>query len=614
MGSSKLRWKFSFRRPAAAASSPSHSASSSPSFTTEMPVEFLCPISRSIMADPVIVPSGHTFERSCIQGCLDLAFPPPGLPLDLHLPFSSPAAAPQLLLIPNAALKSAIFAWCARCGLPPPHPVPTEAALALVRCLMPRDRSTPPSATVPVATATPSDGGKDENDGSCNGGKGEDVRASEFFEGGKSQKDDVLASESEVTLITPPSPFEREREKNKCSSSSTVSTPSSSSCHSSSSYSSSEIVVVVVDERLDRERIPSVANSPSLRTTDAMEEILIRSRDLDAGQQESAAAALRKATRESRDRRVALCTPRLLGALRPVLLSPCAAVQINAAAAIVNLSLEPVNKVRILRSGMVPALVEVLRRGHPEARDHAAGALFGLALEDENRAAIGVLGAISPLLNMFAGPSADGPRARRDAGLALYHLSLAAANRSKIARTPGASHALLAVAAERDEEDAAAPGEQGQGLGPATIAAMVIHNLAGCNEGRAALMGAGAVTALVRLIKGPPLTAAEEQCVAALYWMSQGSLRFRCLAKAAGAEQVLMKVATEGGGGGPLREMARRAVRALRGEEDDEAAVAAHGFGAEADGSSAVSDGLMSFRRRRNGFGGRPGGMKSAKF
>ncbi|RRT44368.1 hypothetical protein B296_00045164 [Ensete ventricosum] len=588
MGSSKLRWKLSFRRPAAAAASPSPSASSSPSpspsFTTEMPVEFLCPISRSIMADPVIVPSGHTFERSCIQGCLDLAFPPPGLPLDLHLPFSSPAAAPPLLLIPNAALKSAIFAWCARCGLPPPLPVPTEAALALVRCLMPQDRSTPPSATVPDATATPPDGGKDEHDGACNGAKGR-----------KSQRHDVLASASEVTLITPPSLFEREREKNKCSSASTVSTPSSSSYHSSSTYSSSEIVVV--DERLDRERIPSVAYSPSLRTTDAMEEILSRMRDLDAGQQESAAAALRKATRESRDRRVALCTPRLLGALRPVLLSPCAGVQINAAAAMVNLSLEPVNKVRILRSGMVPALVEVLRSDHPEARDHAAGALFGLALEEENRAAIGVLGAITPLLNLFAGPSADDPRARRDAGLALYHLSFAAANRSKIARTPGALHAMLAVAAERDEEDAAAPGEQRQGLGPATIAVMVIHNLAGCNEGRAALMGAGAVTALVRLIKGPPLIAAEEQCVAALYWMSQGSLRFRRLAKAAGAEQVLMKLATEGVGGGPLREMARRTLRAMRGEEGDEEA-ASLGFGAEADGSSAVSDGLMWCRPR----------------
>ncbi|CAL9102867.1 unnamed protein product, partial [Musa textilis] len=596
MGSSKLRWKLSFRRPAAAAAAPSPSTSPSPSFATEMPAEFLCPISRSIMADPVIVPSGHTFERSCIQGCLDLAFPLPGLPL----PFSSPAAAPPLLLIPNAALKSAIFAWCARCGLPPPLPVPTEAALALVRRLMPQDPSTPPPATVPVATATPPDGGKDANDGACNGGKGEDVRASEFLEGGKSQKDGILASVSEVTLVTPPSLFEREGEKNKCSSSSTtVSTPSSPSCHSSSSYSSSEIVVVVVvDERLDRERIPSVADSPSLRTTDAMEEILISVRDLDAGQQESAAAALRKATRESRDRRVALCTPRLLGALRPVLLSPSAAVQINAAAAIVNLSLEPANKVTILRSGVVPALVEVLRSGHPEGRDHAAGALFGLALEDENRAAIGVLGAISPLLNLFAGPSADGTRARRDAGLALYHLSLAAANRSKIARTPGASHALLAVAAERDEEDAAAPGEQGQGLEPATIAVMVIHNLAGCNEGRAALMGAGAVTALVRLIEGPPLTAAEEQCVAALYRMSQGSLRFRCLAKAAGAERVLMKVAREGGGGGgPLREMARRALRAMRGEEGDEAL----GFGAEADdGSRAVSDGVMSYRPRRN--------------
>ncbi|URE21464.1 U-box domain [Musa troglodytarum] len=618
MKSGKQRWKLSFRRSAATSPSTSASTSPAPSFTAELPVEFLCPISRSIMADPVIIPSGHTFERSCIQACLDLAFLPPNLPLDLHLPFSSPAAAPPLLLISNAALKSAIVAWCARCGLPPPLPIPPEAAVAIVRRLMPQDQPLPPSAAASVATgsaAVLAGGGKDGKDEVCNGGeeKGMDLRASEFVDGGKDAKDGILPSvlESKQTMnpATPPPLSERERGKNKSSSFSSASTPSSSSYHSSSSYSSSEIVVV--DERLGREQAPRVTNSPSRRTADAMEEVLTKLTDLDVGDQESAAAALRQATRESRDRRVALCTPQLLGALRPMLLSSCAAVQINTAAALANLSLELVNKVRILRSGIVPAIVEVLRRGHSEARDHAAGALFGLALQDENRTTIGVLGAIPPLLNLFARPSADGPRARRDAGMALYHLSFAAANRSKIARAPGAVHALLAVAREREEEAAT----QGQGTKPARIALMVIHNLAGCNEGRAVLMDAGAVAALVTLMRGPPLEAAEEEhCVAALYWMSQGSLRFRGLAKAAGAEQELTRVATEGGGRGPRGEMARRALRAIQGEEGDNETAASLWFDPADDVSSAVSDGLKSLRPRRNDFDHRPGGINSAKF
>ncbi|RZS15708.1 hypothetical protein BHM03_00047581 [Ensete ventricosum] len=619
MGSSKQRWKLSFRRSSATSPSTSASTSPAPSFTAELPVEFLCPVSRSIMADPVIITSGHTFERSCIQACLDLAFPPPGLPLDLHLPFSSSAAAPPLLLISNAALKSAIVAWCARCGLPPPLPIPPEAAVAIVRRLMPQDQPLPPSAAASeaaVSAAVLAGGGKDVKDEVCNGGKekGVDLRASEFVDGGKDAKDGILPSELEeskqrMNPTTPPPLSERERGKNKSSSFSSASATSSSSYHSSSSYSSSEIVVV--DERLGREQAPRVTNSPSRRTTDAMEEVLNKLTDLDVGDQESAAAALRQATRESRDRRVALCTPQLLGALRPMLLSSCAGVQINTAAAMANLSLEPVNKVRILRSGIVPAIVEVLRRGHSEAWDHAAGALFGLALQDEHRTTIGVLGAIPPLLNLFARPSADGPRARRDAGMALYHLSLAAANRSKIARAPGAVHALLAVAREREEEAATL----GQGTKPARIALMVIHNLASCNEGRAALMDAGAVAALVALMRGPPLEAAEEEhCVAALYWMSQGSLRFRGLAKAAGAEQELTRVATEGGGGGPRREMARRALRAIQGEEGDNEAAASLGFDPADDVSSAFSDGLVSLRPRRNDFDNRPGGINSAKF
>ena len=122
-----------------------------------------------------------------------------------------------------------------------------------------------------------------------------------------------------------------------------------------------------------------------------------------------------------------------------MLLSADAGVQVNAAAAVVNLSLEPENKVRIVRSGAVSPLVDVLRGGHPEARDHAAGAMYSLAVEDENRAAIGVLGAIPPLLELFAG--ASGYRVRREAGMTLYHVSLSGVNWSKIARAGGRADA-----------------------------------------------------------------------------------------------------------------------------------------------------------------------------
>ncbi|CAL9136294.1 unnamed protein product, partial [Musa textilis] len=133
--------------------------------------------------------------------------------------------------------------------------------------------------------------------------------------------------------------------------------------------------------------------------------------------QESTVVSLRRATRESRDRQIDLCMCRLLAALHSMLLCSSVAVQINATAALVNLSLELENHVCILRSGAVAPLVEVLKGGHREARDHATGALFRLSLEDENRAAIGVLGGIPPLLDLFSVASTNGVHTRRDIGM-----------------------------------------------------------------------------------------------------------------------------------------------------------------------------------------------------
>jgi hypothetical protein len=92
----------------------------------------------------------------------------------------------------------------------------------------------------------------------------------------------------------------------------------------------------------------------------------------------------------------------ILGALRRVLLHRHAPAHADAAA-LVNLLLESANKVRIVRASVVPALVKVLRSGSssPEAREHAAGALFGWCCTS----AIGVLGVVPSLLDLLAEPS-----------------------------------------------------------------------------------------------------------------------------------------------------------------------------------------------------------------
>ncbi|XP_062233198.1 U-box domain-containing protein 39-like [Phragmites australis] len=511
MGTGRPRWG----QPAATTYSPP------PSFTADPPEEFLCPISGTLMADPVVVPPGQTFERACIQACAALAFSPPAVAADLSASASSP-----LVLIPNVALRTAILNWCDRLALPHPAPLSPDTARDIVHRLMPRQEEqwSSQSYRPPPQVAT------------------------------------------SVRVRRPSAP----------------------------------------DEEFVQEPVRA-GGSPE-------EEIMavLGAEGASTAELEVAMASLRQATRENSEVRRQLCTPRLLAALRPMLLSADAGIQVNAAAAMVNLSLEPENKVQIVRSGAVSPLVDVLRGGHPEARDHAAGAMYSLAVEDENRAAIGVLGAIPPLLELFASAGgAVGYRARREAGMALYHVSLYGMNRSKIARAPGAVRTLLAVAEARDRANEA------DATALRRLAMMILANLAGCPDGREALMDGGAVAAVFRLMRNgsaAPGSAEEEYCISALYGMSRGSMRFRGLARAAGVEAALQPVSERDGGVG--RDMARRTLRAMRGE-DDEAPFSAPGLhGSQWNGVSIVSEGLVSIRRpppHRSNYTG-PSGSNTTQF
>ncbi|XP_074591652.1 U-box domain-containing protein 41-like [Curcuma longa] len=619
MGSRKPFWKFSGHSHRSAPSRADKSPTAVPTVAEAMPVEFLCPISRTLMADPVIVPpAGHTFERACIQACADLALSPPGFALDLN-----PDA---LYLIPNVALRSTILGWCHRSGVPPPQPVPPEAAYALVRRLMSPSSSSgnPPRSSYVsggrdlrgefvgrFASLSVEEAAEEEKDaafmsppevtgaasnscGSRYDEEGEDFRGSSAYYDAKVDSFGGRSTRSNQDFWASANPNATSRQA-----------PASPFRHDSSSATE----FAVKESPKETQPQAPAPDPPASSTSDSItseEDLLNKFGGMEPSEQESGLVLLRQATRESGEQRTALCKPRILAALRSMLLSSSAAVQINATAALVNLSLERENRALIFRSGVVPPLVEVLKRGNPEARGHAASLIFSLSLAEDNRAAIAVLGVIPPLLDLFCVPTADGA-ARRDAGMALYYLSLNIANQTKIARAPGAVRSLLAVAMEKDAEASA------QGPGLARLALMMACNLAGCNEGRAALMDGGAVAAVVSLMRSPAAAAEEEYCVAALYGMSRGSLRFRGLARAVGAERVLMQIA-ESGDGDVRREMAKKVLRAMRGEEDNEYAASSSAVTFPMGGdSSVVSEGMMSIRRRPNHYNNAPR-LNSAEF
>jgi hypothetical protein len=265
-----------------------------------VPEEFLCPISGALMADPVILPSGKTYERACLQACAELAFLPPGV---------DPGGAGTM--IPNAALRAAIGTWCARVGRAPPALPSAQAAREAVL------RAMPPAAAAKSVRTT-------------------------------ARRAAALAASSSNSSYSSPA--------------------------STSSYGSSSEIVPAEEDGGSARPVKDAAPQPRIvreveveveaEPVDPLEDDVV-GKVLDADEDGVVAAAmgaLREATRESAERRRALCTPRLLSALRRVLLLPRhAAARVDAAAALVNLSLEPANKVRdggVLASGhRTPAAV-----------------------------------------------------------------------------------------------------------------------------------------------------------------------------------------------------------------------------------------------------------------
>lgn len=273
---------------------------------------------------------------------------------------------------------------------------------------------------------------------------------------------------------------------------------------------------------------------------------------LDVYDREKALIWVRKTTKTDEESRVTLCTEKLLSALKLALFSPFTALQTNAAATLVNLSIEKCNKIKIVRAGIVPLLIEVLRNGSDESREHAAGALFSLAIENENRTAIGVLGALQPLMHAIRSGS---QRCRLDSASALYHLTLVQINRVKIVKL-GAVGVLLGML--EDTELAAR-------------VVLVVCNLAACDPGRSALLEAGGVGSLLKVLRLGNEVASEstrENCVAVLYLLSFGSLRFKGLARDAGAAEVLEEVAKTGSD--LAREQSRKILEGLRRREEAE--------------------------------------------
>ncbi|WOG97644.1 hypothetical protein DCAR_0416985 [Daucus carota subsp. sativus] len=446
----KQRWRFAFHW------SPTHTKKHHQPQQQEKqqeqhdlpPKEFLCPITGTLMFDPVIVSSGHTFDRNSVEACLSLSFTP-SLPDGSSPDFST--------LIPNLALKSTILNHIFSSSIRS-KPLDSQVVIKLVREMKRKTSATPVASEL-------------------------------------SRWPSRLSSSSSIESVTPATPLP-------------LTTTTRPSCYSSSSCSDAEL------------------STPSEQDDNG---IIAKLKSALVYEQEEGVVTLRNITRTGESARGELCTPQLLSSMRSLMASKYASVQVNCVAALVNLSLEKSNKVKIVRAGIVPPLIDVLRGGSSEAQEHAAGALFSLSLDDQNKTAIGVLGALQPLVYTLR---SDSSRARSDSTLALYHLTLVQSNRVKLVKL-GAVGVLLDMVGS------------GRMLGRVLL---VLGNLATSVEGRAAMLNGGAVGCFVDMLKKDEFDSelTRESCVAALYGLSFGGLRFKGLAKEAGLEEVLQNVEQRG--------------------------------------------------------------------
>ncbi|KFK34083.1 hypothetical protein AALP_AA5G100100 [Arabis alpina] len=500
----------------------------------ETPTEFLCPITGFLMSDPVVVASGQTFERISVQVCRNLGFVPKlldGIQPDLST------------VIPNLAMKSTILSWCNRKKVEHPRPPDYSYVEGVVRTRM---------DTLP----------------------GSGIR---------------VISKSEI--LPPLAENSSSRSRNSISSSNSlpVHNPRPVS-HSMFSPSSSEV------EYPNPNRIQNSFSTSDYSTYPPMsqeeEEIHNKLRSGDTIDHEQGLILLRKTTRSSENSRISLCTDRILSFLRTFIVSRYNIVQTNAAASLVNLSLEKQNKLKIVRSGFVPLLIDVLKSGSTEAQEHVIGALFSLAVEEENKMVIGVLGAVEPLLHALR--SSDSERARQDAALALYHLSLIPNNRTRLVRA-GAVPMMLSMVRSGES---------------ASRILLLLCNLAACSEGKGAMLDGNAVGILFGKLReggggggGGDTEAARENCVGALLTLSIGNMRFRGLASEAGAEEILNEIVERVEGSGRLKEKAAKILQAMRGGERE------FGEGAEAREWNRMLEASGLSRSQFQGSGGQKEGF-----
>ncbi|KAG0627232.1 hypothetical protein M758_2G184400 [Ceratodon purpureus] len=356
--------------------------------TPVAPEELRCPISLQLMSEPVIVASGQTYERVCIEKWFKEGH--------VTCPKTRQGLA-HLNLTPNYCVKGLIASWCDAHNIPVPGPP-----------------SPPPS---PVSW------------------RWEVGSASELVKvrSGEQGKDARVVPVDDLPEEDINTPRKQEPEK-------VLEVDSSQNANEQEGTQAPE------DTLMDESGPSQIVSSGVVRSLELLPEDqwAIRCEDLVAGlsegslqQKYQAAEEIRVLAKTNAKARTQFgeggAIPALVELLSTAVDSDDQSAQEMVTISLLNVAIsDDKNKAGVVAAGCVPLLVELLKAGASRAcKEAAVAALLTLSCLNENKACIGSSGAIPLLVQLLISGSNQG---RKDALTTLYNLTILLGNRPRVVR------------------------------------------------------------------------------------------------------------------------------------------------------------------------------------
>ncbi|KAF7818429.1 U-box domain-containing protein 3 [Senna tora] len=460
-----------------------------------IPSYFICPLSLELMADPVIVASGQTYERLSIQKWLD------------HGLTVCPKTRQRLThtnLIPNYTVKAMIANWCEENNIKPPDNSESNNGNAVEK--QKGDISSRLSGESNECQSIEMENFEKQSPALMY----IDSR-SESFSSSISSMDYAPPVSKEASEI-----LNKQGNVKELAGEITNGCPASQANKESDSSDSKVHSLPVCNLGSDELTTPSYVNK-------LIEDLRSQSNEV----QTKAAEELRLLSKHNMENRIIIGQCGAVTPLLSLLYSEVKITQEHAVTALLNLSISEDNKALIVEAGAIEPLIHVLKTGNDGAKENSAATLFSLSVIENYKAKIGQSGAVKALVDLLGFGTLRG---KKDAATALFNLSICHENKARIVQAGAVKHLV-------------------QLMDPATgmvdKAVALLANLSTIAEGRLAIAREGGIPLLVDLVDSGSQRG-KENAASVLLQLCLHSTKFCTLVLQEGAVPPLVALSQSG--------------------------------------------------------------------